>query len=98
VTIASNCEGCIVNAGQIHGTVTNSSTTSHVFDSYTGTYYGALKFNNPPVVPVYTVTTLPPYTPPQGAIIYVSNEAGGGVLAFGDGALWRRVTDRAVVS
>jgi hypothetical protein len=33
-----------------------------------------------------------------GAIIYVSDEAGGAVLAFSDGASWRRVTDRAVIS
>jgi hypothetical protein len=33
-----------------------------------------------------------------GALIFVSNEAGGAVLAFSDGAAWRRVTDRAVVS
>ncbi|MDP3898899.1 MAG: DUF2793 domain-containing protein [Mesorhizobium sp.] len=33
-----------------------------------------------------------------GAIVYVSDEAGGAVLAFSDGSAWRRVTDRAVVS
>lgn len=33
-----------------------------------------------------------------GAILYVSDEAGGAVLAFSDGASWRRVTDRVVVS
>jgi hypothetical protein len=33
-----------------------------------------------------------------GAMIYVSNESGGGVLAFSDGANWRRVTDRAIIS
>jgi hypothetical protein len=33
-----------------------------------------------------------------GAILYVSDEAGGPVLAFSDGTNWRRVTDRAVVS
>jgi len=33
-----------------------------------------------------------------GAILYVSDEVGGAVLAFSDGASWRRVTDRAVVS
>jgi hypothetical protein len=33
-----------------------------------------------------------------GAIAYVSDEAGGAVLAFSDGTSWRRVTDRAVVS
>ncbi len=33
-----------------------------------------------------------------GAILYVSDEAGGAVLAFSDAVSWRRVTDRAVVS
>jgi hypothetical protein len=33
-----------------------------------------------------------------GAMIYVSNDIGGAVVAFSDGANWRRVTDRAVVS
>ena len=33
-----------------------------------------------------------------GAIIYVSDEAGGAVIAFSDGTSWRRVTDRAIVS
>jgi hypothetical protein len=33
-----------------------------------------------------------------GAIIHVSDESGGAVLAFSDGAAWRRVTDRAIVS
>lgn len=33
-----------------------------------------------------------------GAIVHVSDEAGGAVLAFSDGTNWRRVTDRAVVT
>ncbi|MFZ5617252.1 MAG: DUF2793 domain-containing protein, partial [Pseudomonadota bacterium] len=33
-----------------------------------------------------------------GQIIYVSDEAGGATIAFSDGANWRRVADRAVVS
>lgn len=33
-----------------------------------------------------------------GAIVHVTDEAGGAVLAFSDGAAWRRVTDRAAVS
>ncbi len=33
-----------------------------------------------------------------GAIIYITNESGGAVLAFSDGTNWRRVTDRAIVS
>jgi hypothetical protein len=33
-----------------------------------------------------------------GALIYVSNESGGAVIAFSDGTAWSRVTDRAVVT
>lgn len=33
-----------------------------------------------------------------GALVHVSDEAGGAVLAFSDGSNWRRVTDRAIVS
>lgn len=33
-----------------------------------------------------------------GAMVYVSDESGGAVVAFSDGTAWRRVTDRAVVS
>jgi hypothetical protein len=33
-----------------------------------------------------------------GAMIHVSNESGGAVPAFSDGANWLRVTDRAVIS
>lgn len=32
------------------------------------------------------------------AIVYVTDEVGGAVLAFSDGTNWRRVTDRAIVS
>lgn len=47
----------------------------------------------------YTVAGVPSASGQgAGAIIYVSNEAGGAVLAFSDGTNWRRVTDRAVVS
>jgi len=47
----------------------------------------------------YTVATLPSAaTADAGALAYVSDEAGGPVLAFSDGTAWRRSTDRAVVS
>lgn len=59
---------------------------------------GALKVSGPAAVGSYTVAGLPPTAAAVGQIIYVSNEAGGAVLAFSDGAAWRRVTDRAVVS
>jgi len=45
----------------------------------------------------YTVATLPLVTTEAG-IIYVSDETGGGILAFTDGVNWRRVSDRVVVS
>jgi hypothetical protein len=47
----------------------------------------------------YTVATVPSAsTAGAGAMIYVSDEVGGGVPAFSDGTNWRRVTDRAIVS
>lgn len=44
-----------------------------------------------------TVGTVPSASP-AGLLIYVSNETGGGTVAFSDGANWRRVQDRNVVS
>jgi len=47
----------------------------------------------------YTVGTVPSAgAAGAGAQIYVSNEVGGGVTAFSDGAAWRRSTDRAIIS
>lgn len=47
----------------------------------------------------YTVAGVPSAaTNGAGAMIYVSNETGGAVIAFSDGTNWRRVTDRAVIS
>lgn len=44
-------------------------------------------------------TSLPdPGTMGAGCLIYVPDESGGAVMAFSDGTVWRRVTDRAVVS
>ena len=45
-----------------------------------------------------TLATVPSPTGRTGATIYVSDEAGGGTLAFSDGTNWRRVQDRAVIS
>ncbi len=47
----------------------------------------------------FTVATAPSASAlGAGATIFVSNESGGAVLAFSDGAAWRRVTDRAIIS
>lgn len=48
-------------------------------------------------VRTYEVSSLPDASGPC-RIIFVSDETGGGVLAFNDGQVWRRCTDRAVVS
>jgi hypothetical protein len=52
-----------------------------------------------PRLPSFTVNSLPDAAiAGAGALVYISSESGGAVLAFSDGAVWRRVTDRAVVS
>lgn len=47
----------------------------------------------------YTVATVPSASAKgAGAMIYVTNESGGAVLATSDGTNWRRSTDRAIIS
>ncbi|WP_294644299.1 DUF2793 domain-containing protein [uncultured Aureimonas sp.] len=49
-------------------------------------------------VATYLKAALPDAQAGGGQIVLVSDEAGGAVLAFSDGAVWRRVTDRAIVT
>ena len=49
------------------------------------------------ILPTWTVATLPNPVP-AAQVIYVSDEAGGAVMAFSDGTNWRRCTDRAIVT
>ena len=60
------------------------------------TVAGTKTFSDAPVLPSYTVATLPAGT--AGAMIFVTDETGGAIPAFHDGTDWRRVSDRAVVS
>jgi hypothetical protein len=69
-----------------YGTLTDSGSNNAIFNR-----------NGVPYLPSYVKTSLPSATDAAG-LIYVSNEAGGAVVAFSDGTNWRRVTDRAVVS
>jgi hypothetical protein len=62
------------------------------------TISGAWSFSQPVILPAYPVGSLPTAVGAVGALVYVSNESGGAVIAFSDGTDWRRVTDRAVVS
>ncbi len=56
-------------------------------------------FGSPAQAKSYTVATVPSASASgAGSIIYVTDEAGGAVLAFSDATDWRRVTDRAVIS
>lgn len=57
-----------------------------------------LDVEGPVRVKSYTVATVPSAAAGAGQIIFVSDEAGGAVLAFSDGTSWRRVTDRAVIA
>ncbi len=56
-----------------------------------------LDVDGPVRVKSYAKSSLPSATA-AGQMIYVSDEAGGPVIAFSDGTSWRRATDRAIVS
>ncbi|MBZ0164059.1 MAG: hypothetical protein K8H74_15260 [Notoacmeibacter sp.] len=58
-----------------------------------------LHVDGPVRVKTYTAAGLPSASANgAGSIAFVSDESGGAVLDFSDGANWRRVTDRAVVA
>jgi len=48
--------------------------------------------------PSFTVATVPDATKSEARMIYVSDEAGGGTIAFSDGVSWFRVQDRVIIS
>ncbi|WP_062208077.1 DUF2793 domain-containing protein [Aureimonas sp. AU12] len=58
----------------------------------------ALDVGGPVRVGTFAKAALPAAAAGAGQIVFVPDEAGGAVLAFSDGAAWRRVTDRAVVA
>lgn len=51
-----------------------------------------------PILPTYTLATLPSASTFVQGLIYVSNATGGAIPCFSDGTNWRRFDDRAVVS
>ncbi|MDP3545976.1 MAG: DUF2793 domain-containing protein [Phreatobacter sp.] len=59
---------------------------------------GAIRAGGPVRPGSFTVATLPAAADHAGALVDVVDEAGGRTLAMSDGADWRRVHDRAVVS
>ena len=59
---------------------------------------GAVRAGGPIRPGSYTVAALPAAASHAGAIVDVTDEAGGRTLAMSDGTAWRRVHDRAAVS
>ncbi len=59
---------------------------------------GSIRAGGPVRPGSFTVATLPAAADHAGALVDVTDEAGGRTLAMSDGADWRRVHDRAVVS
>lgn len=66
--------------------------------STANTWTALQTFSLPPVLPTYTVATVPSAATYARGLIYVSNETGGATVAFSDGTNWRRVQDLAIVS
>jgi hypothetical protein len=90
-------------AAELATAVTNHEAASDPHTGYaregsTTVIGGAWSFSLPPVLPTYTVATLPSAATYARGLIYVSDETGGAIPAFSDGTNWRRVTDRAVVA
>lgn len=49
------------------------------------------------ILPSFSTSSLPSVDP-AGQMIFVTDEVGGSIPAFSDGANWRRVSDRQIVS
>lgn len=102
--------GCYLTIHAGDGTAAFNHQLSGKWDSYLHVTSGNMRIGSsmPPVckldidgpvrVGSYTVAALPAASAGAGQIIYVSDATGGAVLAFSDGANWRRSTDRAVVT
>ena len=71
-----------------------SKVTQATFESASGN----LVLAGAAVVAAHAVANLPAASAMPWAILGVTDESGGAVLAFSDGTDWRRVTDRAIVS
>ena len=57
-----------------------------------------LNVSRPWEIASYTVSSVPPASENEGALVFITNEAGGKTVAFSDGVNWRRVQDRAIIS
>ena len=99
----SNAIGVEAKSLKGHGvySTTQSASTGHAAGYFTAGSYGAWSVRavgGAIGLPSYTVATVPSASSYSGGFIYVSNETGGAIPAFSDGANWRRVSDRAIIA
>ena len=85
------------------GAISRPVLTAHPADGFLSVAHDsepvcALDVGGAVRVATYLKAALPDAQAGSGQIVLVSDEAGGPVLAFSDGAAWRRVTDRAIVT
>lgn len=59
---------------------------------------GSAVFSGPPILPTYTVATVPSAATYARGMIYVSDAAGGSTMAYSNGTNWKRVYDNANIS
>lgn len=87
----------ITDYGSIADTANMIMSFGSVTESANTLNYEYIKDISGPTSDAYTVNNLPDSSV-AGQMIFVSDEAGGSVMAFSDGSNWRRITDRQVVS
>ena len=75
-----------------------SSATGRVAVGTGGPAVCALDVGGAVRVGAYAKAALPAATAGAGQIVHVVDDRGGAVLAFSDGSVWRRVTDRVEIS
>jgi hypothetical protein len=78
--------------------VNEIGNTSTQWSLWFDSLFRRLNLSQPTELPSYSVSSLPIASLFEGSIIYVSDESGGKTIAFSDGANWRRVQDRNIVS
>lgn len=104
---AANSDGIFRISGSYHNGGFNGQEVMYLRATSAGPKIGigktnpstSLDVNGPVRAASYTVATVPSAAGSgAGAMIYVTDETGGAVMAFSDGGNWRRMTDRVIVS
>lgn len=96
VTNGAGAPAVAANSIRLFKVVTNGTEITGVTDLRE--LRVTLKSDLLPRLPSHVKAALPSAATYARGLIYVPDDVGGAVPAFSDGAAWRRVTDRAVVS